>query len=126
MDDNPVTRGQDDVLNRLNALLNRDKVEAAIKPEEAATPPLEREVPLLVDIVELGQVPSAVSEAQSVEPSQGLGPGDLQEVTDRVQDAIVEYLRPMLETAVRQALVDLRPRLEDLVRQSLLDDKRSG
>ncbi len=125
MDDNPVTTGQDDVLNRLNALLNRDKVEAATKPEDAAAPPPEREVPLLLDIVELGPEASAVSEG-SLESDQGLGPVDLQEVTDRVQDAIVEYLRPMLETAVRQALVDLRPRLEDLVRQSLLDDKRSG
>lgn len=125
MDDNPLTRGQDDVLNRLNALLNRDKVEAATKPEEATDPSPEREVPLLVDIVELGPVPSAVSEVPPAKPDQGLEPGGLQEVTDRVQDAIVEYLRPMLETAVRQALVDLRPRLEDLVRQSLLDDKRS-
>jgi hypothetical protein len=126
MDDNPLTRGQDDVLNRLNALLNRDKVEAATKPAEEPIPSAEREVPLLVNIVEYGQAPCAAAETQPVESGQNFAPGDLREVTDRVQDAIVEYLRPMLEAAARQALVDLRPRLEDLVRQSMADDKRSN
>ncbi len=125
MSDNVMTTpDQDDVLNRLNALLNRDKVEAAAKPLEEPSPPPEKEIPLFVDIVEYGQV-SAVGVQRNDAHTLEVSPDTLQEMTDLVQDAIVDYLRPTLESAVRQALVDLRPRLEDLVRQSLLNGKRS-
>lgn len=126
MSDNVMTTpDQDDVLNRLNALLNRDKVEAATRPLDEPSSAPEKEIPLLVDIVEYGQV-SAVGVERNDAHTQEVSPDTLQEMTDLVQDAIVDYLRPTLESAVRQALVDLRPRLEDLVRQSLLNGKRPG
>lgn len=108
------TDSQDAVLNRLHALLHRDKSEAAIKP------PPEKEVPLLVDIVE-----SQAAEPHNLLATPGLvDPEQVREATDLIQAEIGDRLKQAMEAAFRQTLDELRPRLEELVRQNLEQSAR--
>lgn len=108
------TDSQDAVLNRLHALLNRDKAEAATQP------PPEKDVPLLVDIVE----------HQAAEPEPPLAmpdpidPEKVREATDLIQAEIADRLKQAMEAAFWQTLDELRPRLEELVRQNLEQSTR--
>lgn len=108
MPDSPQQPGQDAVLDRLHALMNRDRL-------GAATPPPEKEVPLLVDIVEdaVIQTDVAMATAQTADAEK------IMALTDLIQAEIADRLRPAVDAAFKQALEELRPHLQELVRQNL-------
>jgi hypothetical protein len=89
---------QDDILSRMDALLNKDKISASPKPEV--------EVPLLTEVYT-----PATQQAQQPETNQLL---------EELIPVLVTELEEMMMQAMTQSIVDLRPKTEALLRQHLL------
>lgn len=120
----------EEVLGRLNALLNRDKQAASVEappsvPESAVTEPSARAVPLLTDIY----LPVATNMAEAVDvaatkTTAGLPAGHLLEsvipmARKVVEEVLTSYVKSAVDEAVNRALVEMQPRLDALLRQHL-------
>jgi hypothetical protein len=85
---------QDDILSRMEALLNKDKVSALPEPEV--------DVPLLTEVY--------TPAAQQVQAPE----------SDQLLEELIPVLIAELEEAMQQAIVELRPKTGALLRQHLL------
>jgi hypothetical protein len=107
MDENPTAQTED-VLGRLDALLNRDKAASMI----------ETTIPLLTEIYQPAAAPSTASAPAgaglnlSPEHIEQLVQLLLPEMTRIMQDALTQHIQPALETT-------LRTRLQALAQQKL-------
>jgi len=113
-----MTNSNDDVLGRLNALLNRDKEVAAVVP-----PPAQAQVPLLTEIY----VPPDASQRND----EALAQGGVSEPTDLlvqaavplmvqvVEEVLASYAKPAMDEAISRALVEVQPKIDTLLRQQL-------
>jgi hypothetical protein len=84
---------QDDILSRMDALLNKDKISALSEPET--------EVPLLTEVYT-----PTIQQTQEPEANQLL-------------EELIPALTAELEEMMKQAIVELRPKTEALLRQHL-------
>ncbi len=106
-----VSATDDDVLGRLNALLNRDRHAAAdVPPPPAALP----EVPLLTDIY----VPPAPATAAS-DPAEALVQAAVPMMVKVVEEVLASYAKPAIDEAIGRAVADMQPRIDALLRQQL-------
>lgn len=105
---NEVSAADDDVLGRLNALLNRDKHAAS----DASPPPMP--VPLLTDIY----VPAAESPK---DPAEALVQAAVPMMVKVVEEVLASYAKPALDEAISRALAEMQPRIDTLLRQQLKD-----
>lgn len=111
-----MTNSNDDVLGRLNALLNRDKEVAAVAPPPA-------QVPLLTEIY----VPpdasqrngEAASQAVVSEPTDLLVQAAVPLMVQVVEEVLASYAKPAMDEAISRALVEMQPKIDTLLRQQL-------
>lgn len=102
-----VTATDEDVLGRLNALLNRDKQAVSDVP-----PPVP--VPLLTDIY----VPA--SESQK-DPAEALIQAAVPVMVKVVEEVLTSYAKQAMDEAITRALAEMQPRIDTLLRQQLKD-----
>lgn len=113
-----MTNSNDDVLGRLNALLNRDKEVAAVAP-----PPPVAEVPLLTEIY----VPpdANLCNGESVlhdgvnEPADLLVQAAVPLMVQVVEEVLASYAKPAMDEAISRALVEMQPKIDAMLRQQL-------
>lgn len=96
----------DDVLGRLNALLNRDRHAAS----DAPPPPVS--VPLLTDIY----VPATES---LKDPADALLQAAVPLMVKVMEDVLVSYAKPAMDEAISRVLAEMQPRIDVLLRQQL-------
>jgi hypothetical protein len=106
-----VSATNDDVLGRLNALLNRDKQAAVdVPPPPAAL----AEVPLLTDIY----VPPAPAATVS-DPTDELVQAAVPMMVKVVEEVLASYAKPAMDEAISRAVAEMQPRIDALLRQQL-------